>query len=85
MSSAFISTPFGGMPKQETFIVSGIFNTGFYEFDQNFVFLNLPDVLSIFDKENKDQNLELYLNDAMSADLLKEKINKIISSLGIFL
>ena len=77
MSSAFISTPFGGMPKQETFIVSGIFNTGFYEFDQNFVFLNLPDVLSIFDKENKDQNLELYLNDAMSADLLKEKINKI--------
>ena len=32
-----------------------------------------PDVLSIFDKENKDQNLELYLNDAMSADLQKKR------------
>ena len=77
MSSAFVSTPFGGIPKQDTFIISGIFNTGFYEFDQNFVFLNLQDALSIFDKENKDQNLELYLNDAMNADILKEKISKI--------
>ena len=39
MSSAFVSTPFGGFPKQtETYIISGIFRTGFYEFDQNFVF-----------------------------------------------
>ena len=51
MSSAFVATPFGGLPKQETLIVSGVFNTGFYEFDQNFVFLNLSDALSIFDKE----------------------------------
>ena len=43
MSSAFVATPFGGFPKQETFIIAGIFNTGFYEFDQNFVFLNLSD------------------------------------------
>ena len=50
MSSAFISTPFGGMPKQETFTISGVFRTGFFEFDQNFVFLNLTDALSIFDK-----------------------------------
>ena len=47
-SSAFISTPFGGLPKQETLIISGIFNTGFFEFDQNFVFLNLVDALSLF-------------------------------------
>ena len=39
--------------------ISGIFNTGFYEFDQNFVFLNLSDALSIFDKEEKnEQNLK---------------------------
>ena len=51
MSSAFVATPFGGLPKQETLTVTGVFNTGFYEFDQNFVFLNLSDALSIFDKE----------------------------------
>ena len=77
MSSAFIATPFGGMPKQEALTVVGIFNTGFFEFDQNFVFLNLFDALSIFDKEENDQNLEIYLSDPMNADKLKDQIQKI--------
>ena len=62
MSSSFVSTPFGGLPKQETFIVAGIFNTGFYDFDQNLVFLNLIDSLSLFDKDQKDQNLEIFFS-----------------------
>ena len=77
MSSAFVATPFGGLPKQETLIVTGFFNTGFYEFDQNFVFLNLSDALSIFDKEEYDQNLEIYLKDPMKADSLKNEIQKL--------
>ncbi len=75
-SSAFIATPFGGLPKQETFIVSGVFNTGFYEFDQNFVFLNLTDALSIFDKIKNDQNLEIYIKDPMKADYYKKIIQE---------
>jgi len=63
MSSAFVSTPLGNLPKQESFKIAGVFNTGFLEFDQNIIFLNIQDVLSIFEKENKDQNLELYLKD----------------------
>ncbi len=74
MSSAFIATPFGGMPKQETLTVVGIFNTGFFEFDQNFVFLNLFDALAIFDREEYDQNLEIYLLDPMKADKFKKMI-----------
>ena len=77
MSSAFISTPFGGLPKQATFIISGIFNTGFYEFDQNFIFLNLSDVLSIFDKVENDQNLEIYIENPMQADAYKKKIQEL--------
>ena len=77
MSSAFVATPFGGVPKQETLTVTGIFNTGFYEFDQNFVFLNLSDALSIFDKEEHEQNLEIYLKDPMKADEIKNKIQKL--------
>jgi len=76
-SSAFISTPFGGLPKQETLIISGIFNTGFFEFDQNFVFINLTDALSIFNKETKDQNLEIYVENPMQADTYKKKIQKL--------
>ena len=29
MSSSFVSTPLGNLPKQENFKVAGIFNTGF--------------------------------------------------------
>ncbi len=77
MSSAFVATPFGGFPKQDTLIISGIFRTGFYEFDKNFVFLNLSDSLSIFDKEENDQNLEIYLKDPMKADIYKNEIQKL--------
>ena len=77
MSSSFIATPFGGFPKQETLIISGIFRTGFFEFDQNFVFLNLSDALSIFDKNQNDQNLEIYLSDPMKADVYKNEIQEL--------
>ena len=70
MSSAFVSTPLGSLPKQENFKIAGIFNTGFIEFDQNIVFLNINDVLSIFDKSNKDQSIEIYLNDPLEANIL---------------
>ena len=73
-SSAFISTPFGGLPKQETLTISGIFNTGFYEFDQNFVFLNLSDALSIFDKTQEDQSIEIYIKNPMQANFYKKLI-----------
>jgi len=77
MSSAFVATPLGRLPKQESYKIGGIFNTGFLEFDQNVVFLNIEDVLSIFDKEEKDQNIEIFLPDPLKANLYKEKIEKI--------
>ncbi len=77
MSSAFVATPFGGVPKQETLTIAGVFHTGFYEFDQNFVFLNLSDALSIFDKEEHEQNLEIYLTNPMKADIFKNEIQKL--------
>ena len=77
MSSAFVTTPLGSLPKQENFMVAGTFNTGFLEFDQNVVFLNIEDALSIFDKENKDQNIEVYLNDPLKADAYKDRFQKI--------
>ena len=77
MSSAFVTTPFGGVPKQETLTIAGIFNTGFFEFDQNFVFLNLSDALSIFDKNEYEQNLEIYLKDPMKANIIKDEIQKL--------
>jgi len=77
MSSAFVATPLGNLPKQESYKIAGTFNTGFVEFDQNIVFLEIEEVLSIFDKEKKDQNLEIYLKDPLKANFYKEQIEKI--------
>ena len=77
MSSAFVATPLGSLPKQESFVIAGTFSTGFLEFDQNIVFLGIEDILSIFDKEEKDQNIEIYLKDPLNANLVKNKIEKI--------
>ena len=76
MSSAFVATPLGNLPKQENFKVAGIFNTGFIEFDQNIIFLNINDALSIFNKDLKDQNIEIYLKDPLKANKYKKKIEK---------
>ncbi len=84
MSSAFVSTPIGKLPKQENFRVAGIFNTGFIEFDQNIVFLNLSDVLSIFDKEMNDQNLEIYLKNPLEANSYKDQFQKINQNYFIY-
>jgi lipoprotein-releasing system permease protein len=77
MSSAFIATPIGSLPKQESFKIAGTFSTGFLEFDQNIIFLNIDDVLSIFDKDENDQNLEIYLKNPLEANSYKKKIEKI--------
>ena len=76
MTSSFIMTPLGSLPKQENFKIAGIFNTGFLEFDQNVIFLNIEDVLSIFDKESKDQDIEIYLRNPLKANFYKDKIQK---------
>ena len=77
LSSAFISTPFGGLPKQETYIVQGIFSSGFYEFDQNVIFLNLNETLNFFNKTEESIYLEIYLQNPLDAEIIKEEIQKV--------
>ena len=84
MSSAFVDTPLGSLPKQENFQIAGIFSTGFLDFDQNIIFLNIQDALSIFNKENKDTNVEIYLIDPLKANSLKSKIEKINPNFFIY-
>ena len=84
MSSAFVNTPLGSLPKQENFKVVGIFKTDFLEFDQNIIFLNIKDALSIFNKEIKDQNIEIYLNDPLKANSVKESIQKMNQNYFIY-
>ena len=84
LSSSFISTPFGGLPKQEIYIVKGIFSSGFYEFDQNVIFLSLSQTLNFFNKTEEDINLEIYLQNPLNADIIKDKINEFENNFFIY-
>ena len=84
MSSAFVATPLGSLPKQENFNIAGIFNTGFIEFDQNIIFLKVEDALSIFDKDYNEQNLEIYLKYPLEANKYKKKIEKLNQNYFIY-
>ena len=84
MSSAFISTPIGSIPKQENFKVAGIFNTGFIDFDQNVIFLKIEDALSIFDKEESKVKFRDFLNNPLNANTIKSKIQNINQNYFIY-
>ena len=84
MTSSFVGTPLGNLPKQENFKVAGVFNTGFIEFDQNIIFINIEDALSIFNKDEKDQNIEIYLEDPLKANFYKENIQKLNENYFIY-
>jgi len=84
LSSAYISTPFGGLPKQESYSVEGIFSSGFYEFDKNVVFLNLEEALFFFGKTKDDTNLEVYLQNPLKANDVKDKIELINNNFYVY-
>ena len=84
LSSVYISTPFGGLPKQETYTIEGIFSSGFYEFDKNVVFLNLDEALYLFDKTKIDIGLEIYLPDPLKANDFKDKIEIINNNFYVY-
>ena len=84
LSSVYISTPFGSLPKQETYSLEGIFSSGFYEFDKNVVFLNLDEALYFFDKTKRDINLEIYLPDPLNANDIKDKIGLMNNTFFIY-
>ena len=84
LSSVYMGTPFGGLPKQETYSVEGIFSSGFYEFDKNIVFLSLGEALYFFDKTDNDINLEVYLPDPLKANEIKDKIEIINNNFYVY-
>ena len=61
MSPSGVETIIGSMPKQKTFMVTSIFNSGLADFDNNIAFINLDTLEEFFGYEVKDRNLEIYL------------------------
>ena len=68
MSSSGIETIIGNLPKQKTFLVSSIFESGLIDFDNNIAFINLETLEEFFNLDEKDRKLEIYLNHPQNID-----------------
>jgi len=77
MSSAGIETIIGNLPKQKTFLVSSIFESGMAEFDNNVAFINLKTLEDFFGLDQKDRNLEIYLNNPQNIEYQKKIVQNI--------
>jgi lipoprotein-releasing system permease protein len=80
MSPAGIKTIIGTLPKQETFFISSIFDSGLADFDSNVAFVNLSTLESFFDYNKDDRNLEIYLKSPSSIEEIKPAIQKIFDN-----
>ena len=80
MSPVGIETIIGSLPKQETFIISSIFDSGLADFDANIAFINLDTLESFFDLDKRKRNLEIYLNNPSNIDEIKNQIQKIFNN-----
>ena len=77
MSPSGVETIIGNLPKQKSFIVTSIFNSGLAEFDNNIAFINLNTLEEFFGYDVNDRNLEIYLkkpNDIESQKLIVQQI-----------
>ena len=80
MSSAGIQTIIGNLPKQETFTIDSIFDSGLTDFDKNIAFINLNTLESFFNFEKKDRNLEIYLKNPSNIETIKLKVQEIFNN-----
>ena len=71
MSSVGIETIIGNLPKQKTFLVSSIFESGLADFDNNVAFINLESLEEFFNLNKKNRNLEIYLNNPQNIEYQK--------------
>jgi len=79
MSPSGIQTIVGDLPKQQSFIIHSIYDSGLAEFNKNVAFININTLDVFFDLNEKDRNLEIYLKDPANIEKLKEKIQSIFN------
>ena len=76
MSSTGIETIIGSLPKQKTFLISSIFESGLAEFDNNIAFIDLKTLEEFFNLDQEDRNLEIYLKNPKNIEFQKEIVTK---------
>ena len=77
LSPSGVQTIIGSMPKQKTFLVTSIFNSGLAEFDNNIALINLSTLEDFFGFKQEQRNLEVYLKNPKNIEKQKFEFQKI--------
>ena len=76
------NTLIGSLPKQRTFQIKSFYNSGFYDFDKNIVFINIYDLEDQLNLEPESRFLEVYFKDPTNINQLKIKLVEIYPKEG---
>ena len=77
MSPVGEETIIGNLPKQKTFIVASLFESGLAEFDNNIIFLNLETLEEFTNLSLDDRYLEIYLKNPQKIENQKKIVQNI--------
>ena len=80
MSSGGIETIVGNIPKQKTFTVISIYESGLIDFDNNIAFVNLLTLEEFFNLKTDDRNLEIYLKNPQPIENQKKIVQDIFQN-----
>jgi len=76
-------TPVGILPRTRTFLVSGLFDSGLYEFDSSTALISLELAQKLYNLPERVSYLQVRIKDIFQADRVAEKIYRVTSS-GIY-
>ena len=77
MSPVGVDTIIGSLPKQQSFTIISIFDSGLADFDKNVAFINLNTLENFFGLKKEERNLEIYLKNPKNIEIQKQKVQKI--------
>jgi lipoprotein-releasing system permease protein len=71
-----MATPMGMIPRMKKFVVVGIFDSGFYEYDSSLAYLSLKDCQEFLNMGEHITGIEIKVTDIYKADTIAKSIEK---------
>ena len=84
LSTTGVQTIIGSLPKQESYLITSIFDSGLADFDRNIAFLNIENLENLFDLDPAKRNLEIYLNNPLNINFAKSKVQNFFNNDTIY-
>jgi len=84
VSPVGVQTLIGSLPKQKSFIIISIFESGLSEYDENIAYINLKTLEEFFDKEKDNRFTEYYFKDPKNIEYHKENLIKLFPDAFVY-